>query len=189
MVAELGQRLLVAAPQVVDGEFGGTVVLLIQHEAEGSFGFIVNREAPLAFKDVLAELDLAQNSAPPELPVLSGGPVARESGWVMFDPQARTKPETDVIEVGDRLVVSTSLELLAEIAQSREAPRHILLLGYAGWAPGQLETELREGTWIPVDFSDEILFDTPVKDRWRRALAMAGIDPRQLVPSPSSALS
>lgn len=186
MVAELGQRLLVAAPQVVDGEFGGTVVLLVQHEAEGSFGFIVNRTAPLAFKDVLAELDLAQNPSPPDLPVLTGGPVARESGWVMFDPRSRSSTDAEVIEVGDGLVVSTSLELLAEIAKSREAPRHILLLGYAGWAPGQLETELREGTWIPVDFSDEILFDTPVEDRWDRALAMAGIDPRQLVPSPTA---
>ena len=188
MVAELGQRLLVASPQVLDGEFEGTVVLLIQHEAEGSFGFIVNREAPMAFKDVLAELDLGQNPSPPELPVLAGGPVARESGWVMYDRKARAAPEGEVIPVGEGLVVSTSLELLAEIARSPSAPRHILLLGYAGWAPGQLENELLEGTWIPVDFSDEILFDTPVGERWAKALALAGIDPRQLVPS-SSALS
>jgi putative transcriptional regulator len=186
MVAELGQRLLVAAPQVLDGEFGGAVVLLVQHEAEGSFGFIVNREAPMAFKDVLKELDLGQNATPPELPVLVGGPVARESGWVMYDPRTRPDQESDIIQVGERLVVSTSLELLAEIARSQTAPRHILLLGYAGWAPGQLEHELREGTWIPVDFSDEILFETPVGERWARALALAGIDPNQLVPSPSA---
>lgn len=186
MVAELGQRLLVAAPQVVDGEFGGTVVLLIQHEAEGSFGFVVNREAPLAFKDVLEELQLDENPAPPELPVLAGGPVARESGWVMFDARTRPAPDADVIQVGEDLVVSTSLELLAEIARSTEAPRHLLLLGYAGWAPGQLESELRDGTWIPVDFSEEILFDTPVQERWSRALALAGIDPKQIVPSPSA---
>lgn len=186
MVAELGQRLLVAAPSLQDGDFAGAVVLLVQHEAEGSFGFVVNREASIAFKDVLEELDLAENPSPPSLPVLSGGPVARESGWVMFDARVRPKPETDVIQVGDRLVVSTSLELLSQIAQSREAPRHLLLLGYTGWGPGQLESELREGTWIPVDFSEEILFETPVSERWSRALTMAGIDPKQLVPSPTA---
>ncbi len=161
-------------------------MLLTAHRSEGSLGFVINQGAPLTFGNVMSELGLDEEVGDvPDVPVLTGGPVAPESGWVLFDPRRSDwEEEENVLEVNDTIHISTSRELLDSIARQPELERHILLLGYAGWGPGQLDDEIKQGAWIPVDLDAHVVFDTPITQRWTAALATAGIDPMVLVNTP-----
>jgi len=185
MPAVLDRGFLVAGPMLMDPNFERTVVLLTAHRPEGSLGFVVNRSAGMSFGDIARELGLGRSGMKvPDLPVLSGGPVAPETGWLVFDPAAGGPEQPDnVLEVSDRLHISTSREMLEAIARRDDVQRHLLVLGYAGWAAGQLEGEIKSGVWIPVDLDERVVFETPLEDRWSAALSMSGIDPRCLVGS------
>lgn len=186
MPSELAPGFLVASPTLLDPNFKQAVVLLTAHRPEGSLGFIINRGAPMDFEHVVTELGIAEESDDvPDVPVLTGGPVAPESGWVVFDPRSSDwDDEENVLKVTDALHISTSRELLDSIAHVENLERHILLLGYAGWGPGQLDVEIKQGAWIHVDLDESIVFDTPMPDRWEAALASLGIDPMMLVNMP-----
>ena len=182
MVSDLAPGFLVAAPGLKDPSFRESVVLLVDHRAEGSLGFVVNRPADVSFRDVLDELELSDAEVPsPSVPVLVGGPVAPHTGWIVYDPERRRVPEEARIDVGQTVQVSASRAVLESLAGSDDGSRHLLVLGYAGWGAGQLDAEIREGSWIPVDLDAAVVFDTPYEDRWSAALAVLGIDPRQLV--------
>lgn len=182
MAFDLAPGFLVASPTLLDPNFAQTVVLLIDHRPEGSLGFIVNRPADITFRGVADELGLVNGDrSPPELPVLVGGPVAPQTGWIVFDPATSEVSQESTIEVSDGLRVSASRELLEALAQQERAERHMLVLGYAGWGAGQLDEEIRQGAWIPVDLDESVVFDTPYEQRWDAALSVLGIDPRLLV--------
>jgi putative transcriptional regulator len=183
MVSELAPGFLVAAPTLLDPNFHRTVVLLIDHRKEGSLGFVVNRPASVTFRGVVEELGLTEEGSPlPELPVMVGGPVAPHTGWIVFDPKTAMNASGEgTITVTDHLRVSASRELLRTIAQTQDALRHMLVLGYAGWGAGQLDAEIKQGVWIPVDLDERIIFETPFPQRWTAALAAVGIDPMQIV--------
>lgn len=175
---------MVASPSLLDPNFNRSVVLMIDHRKEGSLGFIVNRPANVSFRGVADELGLTSPGMPiPDLPVLVGGPVAPHTGWIVFDPGQKIISVEGTIEVTSHLKVSASRELLKNIAESNDAERHMLVLGYAGWGAGQLDQEIKQGAWIPVDLDERIIFDTPYQDRWTAALAALGIDPRRIVPT------
>lgn len=179
---QLAPGFLVAAPSLLDPNFRRTVVLLVDHRPEGSLGFIVNRPADASLSAMLERIGL---TAPPasgdESAVLVGGPVAPQTGWVVFEPSAQTADADDVVQVSERLAVSASRELLERlIAAERPDGRLLLVLGYAGWGPGQLDGELAQGAWIPVDFDERIVFETPYEERWETALRSLGIDPARL---------
>lgn len=158
------------------------MVLLIEHGDAGSFGFVVNRPADLRFREILDELGLLEGvEEVSEAPVMLGGPVAPESGWIIFGPAASASDDT--IIVSDSLAVSASVDLLGEVARGRGPDHRMMVLGYSGWGAGQLEREMREGSWIPVDVTPSILFETPVEERWARALATLGIDPARVAAS------
>lgn len=181
MASSLAPGFIVAAPSLLDPNFRRAVVLLVEHRAEGSLGFIVNRAADVSFRDVAAELKLpAGLAAGREPPVLVGGPVAPHSGWIVFEPGADATGD-GVVTVSERLAVSASREMLEHIARGDGPSRRALLLGYAGWGAGQLDEELRHGAWIPTDLDDRIVFDAPLADRWTHALASLGIDPARIV--------
>lgn len=182
MPSQVAPGFLVAAPTLLDPNFNKSVVLLIDHRKEGSLGFIVNRPANVSFKGVADELGLSAPGKPlPDLPVLVGGPVAPHTGWIVFDPAGKPVTAEGTITVTDHLRVSASRELLKNIAQSKDAARHMLVLGYAGWGAGQLDAEIKQGVWIPVDLDEKIIFETPYQNRWQAALAALGIDPMHLV--------
>jgi len=178
----LAPGFLVAAPFLRDPNFARAVVVLVEHGPEGSLGFIVNRPAPISFDQVTEILGLdAAESYARDTPVYDGGPVAPQSGWILFDPQdVDDEVLADAVEVSDRLAVSASRNLLDAIAADEGPERRLLALGYAGWAPGQLDGEFSRGVWIPVDLDDEIVFDTEPADRWSAALTSAGIDPARM---------
>jgi putative transcriptional regulator len=193
MASELAPGFLVAAPSLLDPNFRRTVVLLVDHRPEGSLGFVINRPAEASMRAMLERIGLAVGSAKLEdTAVLVGGPVAPHTGWVVFEPDESLDPGTEIVRVSERLAVSASRDLLERlIANSGSAPalgqasprgsgRLVLVLGHAGWGPGQLDSEIAQGAWIPVDFDDKIVFETPFDERWAATLRILGIDPARL---------
>lgn len=180
VASKIAPGFLVAAPSLLDPNFARTVVLLVDHRPEGSLGFVVNRPAEVRLRAMIEPLGLGVDAEKvPDGPVLVGGPVAPNTGWVVFEQKGATEPGEDVVKVSERLCVSASRELLeAMVVETNK--RMLLVLGYAGWGPGQLDEELVQGAWIPVDLDERIVFDTPYDDRWGNALRLLGIDPARL---------
>ncbi len=178
---EIAPGFLVAAPALREASFHRSVIVLVEHGRDGSLGFVVNHPAPVSFAQVTELLGLETTPGLEATPVFTGGPVAPQSGWILFDPEGVSRAILDdSVEVNDRLAVSASRRLLEAIARGEGPERRLLALGYAGWAAGQLDGEFARGIWIPVDLDDEIVFDTPPADRWNAALTSAGIDPGRM---------
>ncbi len=164
--------------------FNHTLVLLVDHGEEGSFGFVINRTTDLDMSDVLEEVGLSAGAPEVHAPVLLGGPVAPESGWILYDSEGIPPPASGkTISVGDRIACSASLDLLQRIARGDGPDTCAMMLGYSGWGAGQLESEMRQGSWIPVDLDYRLIFDTPIENRWEAALATLGIDPALVIDS------
>ncbi len=170
--------LLVASPQMRDPNFERAVVLLVQHSAQGALGLVVNREAPVRVGDVVGHLELPSSSPRLQRPAMWGGPVERGSGFVLYRGVA---PEGWTV---GNVAVSPSKERLAALVGAG-AEFH-LCLGYAGWGPGQLDRELEEGSWVSVDASADLVFDTALTDRYDQALARLGVPPSMLWMTPIS---
>jgi putative transcriptional regulator len=162
--------------------FNHTLVLLVDHGNDGSFGFVLNRVTELHMNDVFNEVGVRDRLVDTSgVPVLLGGPVSPESGWILYDARGVVSPESGrTITVGDGIACSASLELLRRIARGDGPNTCAMMLGYAGWSAGQLESEMRQGSWIPVDLDYELVFRTPIPDRWEAALATLGIDPARV---------
>ena len=174
----LAPGLLLAMPQLVDPNFTRSVVLMIQHSDEGSFGLVINQPSPIRASELLGSLDMPWHGAEDEV-VWAGGPVAPTTGWVLHEPVAalqatRKLGSSGTVEVSDDIALSTSPEKLRVLAES--PPRRMrLLLGYSGWAPGQLAAEMARGSWLVAEADPVLVFDTPAADIWSRAMASLGI--------------
>jgi putative transcriptional regulator len=183
--ARMAPGFVVATPSLRDPNFERTVVLLVEHGAQGSIGFVVNRPAPITFHDVAESI-----GADPEadLPVLLGGPVSR-TGWVLFDP-SEAEPDLldDAVRVHEHLAITASRKALEGLAPGGGA-RRMLVVGYAGWGEGQLDGELAHGVWMPVSLDPAVVFDCPADERWERALQSAGIDPGRIMPTGGALVS
>ncbi len=181
MASDLAPGFLVAAPILLDPNFRRSVVLLVDHRPEGSLGFVINRPANVTLPGMLDALGLRPGGgALPDSPVLVGGPVAPDTGWIVFEKTKERATEDHIVDVSSRIAVSASRELLESIVRGPDSGRLLLVLGYAGWGPGQLDAEIAQGAWIPVDIDEQIVFETPHDERWAAALRSLGIDPARL---------
>lgn len=179
--AEIAPGLLIAMPQLEDPNFARSVVLMIQHSEAGSFGIIANRPSEVSLPELLSSLDLTWRGNPDEV-VWSGGPVEPNTGFLLHS-------RTDLIEIpeslaiGEELVLSTRTQELQKLAAS--PPNDIrFLMGYSGWGPGQLESELAQGAWVHAEATRRILFETEPERMWSEALSSLGIEPGSLIPGP-----
>lgn len=193
-MSSLAPGFLVAAPILRDPNFAGACVLMVEHSAEGALGFIVNRSANAGLRKVLSQLGVGEIVVRHEVPVMVGGPVSPETGWIVFEANngeektygveesrvQRVDQREDVLMVTDKLGVSASKQFLLDAIQGKASGRAMLVQGYAGWGPGQLEAEIRQGVWIPVDLDSRVLFDIAPDKRWAAALAVLGIHPGSL---------
>lgn len=161
--------LLISSPQLHDPWFDRTVVLLCQHDEEGALGLVINRDGPVTVGEVLERLEVESGDVADQ-PTLWGGPVGAGSGFVLWRGQARDDEGWTV--PGD-VAVSPSAERLASLA--REGQRFQLALGYSGWGPGQLDAEIERGSWLVADCDPDLVFDTPLDQRYERALAQLGL--------------
>lgn len=178
--SSIAPTFLVASPALTCPFFNHSLVLVVEHDVEGSFGFVVNQPSEIDVRAVLEELEVPPTPAASAVPVLMGGPVAPQTGWILFERSGGPLPES-TMPVGESLALTASLDFFRELAAGHGPARALLMLGYAGWGPGQLEAELKEGAWLPVDISSELLFETPPERKWRAALGALGVDPAWIV--------
>jgi len=178
--SELAGSLLVAMPQLQDPNFRRSVVLLIEHDQSGTFGLVLNRPTDVSVASLCSSLDLEWNGDP-SLEIQWGGPVQPNTGWVVFnDNLALSGDEEGVMRVDDGLYFAGSLDVLRAIA--RTPPSDILFfLGYAGWGPGQLESELATGAWLVAPLSIDAVFDVDPDEMWIHVVRGLGVDPATLV--------
>ena len=164
---------LVAAPDMPDPRFAGTVIYMIRHGPDGAMGFVINR--------VLAE-DWAENildpdSAPAEragrkIAVHYGGPVGATEGFILHSDDFSSG---NSVRVTDRVWLSADPDVLREMARREGPPRGLFILGYSGWAPGQLESELARDDWAVAPGDTDLLFDPDLANKWRRAWDNRGL--------------
>lgn len=185
--SKIAPGFLVASPSLACPFFNHTLVLMVEHGEEGSFGFVVNKATDMELGQILdqvgvdSEGDARASERLLHAQVLSGGPVSPETGWLVFDPDERSADLDDQVLVGEHVGLTASTDMLSALGQGKGPEKVHLFLGYSGWGPGQLEREMRDGSWIPVDLDARLLFETPLEDRWTAALAELGIDPARVV--------
>ena len=179
----LAPSLLVATPQLHDPNFRRTVVLVAENDAEGSFGFVLNRESDRPVGEICTELGVTWPGAG-AAHASWGGPVMEQSGWLLFgDPAPRERG--DIREVADGLYFTSSLAVLRLLAEAPAPPADLrLLLGYAAWAPGQLEEELGVGAWMLAPLNRDAVFRMAPDAIWGNVWLDLGINPATLVSAP-----
>jgi len=170
----LAPGFLIAPPPLSDPNFDRTVVLLAAHEEAGSMGFIINRASSMGLHLLLNDLEIVPTID--DKIVLLGGPVNGSAGFVLYEHEA-DKPLGPGIEVSPNVSVSPARDVLEQAATGKLPGRFDLLLGYAGWAPEQLEGELQRGSWLHAPFDHELLFDVPLDQRWDETYARLGVNP------------
>jgi putative transcriptional regulator len=180
--AGLAPGFLVAAPALGDPNFAGSLVLMAEHNDEGALGLIVNRAGPVSVAEVLGSVDsdlrlAGESSGRNALPVLMGGPVQPERLWVLFRPGAVAADAAGSLPVGEGLALGGSRELLEALVRTPGAGPFQLLLGYAGWAPMQVENEVAQGAWVPLRLQADLVFEVPLEHRWETAVRRLGLDP------------
>jgi putative transcriptional regulator len=176
---DLAPSLLVSVPHLRDPHFDHSVVLLLEHDDEGSFGLIINQETDHTMADFCALQDLEYRGGK-EAKVFVGGPVGPTQGFVLYAAPVEEDAERTGREVGKGIWFGADMALLELLMRQDRTPFR-LLVGYAGWAPGQLDREIASGAWIPRPPDPQLVFHTPPAEIWRRSLVEFGIDPRTIV--------
>ncbi len=176
--SNLAPGLLLAMPQLADPNFSRAVVLMIEHNEQGSFGLVINHPSPIKATELLESLEMVWSGDDAAV-VWAGGPVSPSTGWVLHEPSGLAQPGQGTIAITSSISLSTSPDRLRAIASS--PPRNIrLLLGYAGWGPGQLAQEMARGAWLHTDATPTLVFETPPDLIWDTAMSSLGINPRNL---------
>jgi putative transcriptional regulator len=173
----LSGQLLLAMPGIGDPRFEKAVIAMCSHDESGALGIGLGRIVPrISFHNLLEQLDIAPGVAP-DVPIHLGGPVEPQRGFLLHSPDWGG---SDSMHVGDRWVLTATLDILRAIADGRGPTRWIAALGYAGWGAGQLEQELCSNGWFATPGSDALLYECDVNSRWSAAFQSAGIDSRLL---------
>jgi putative transcriptional regulator len=178
----LDGQLLIAMPVMEDERFARSVIYVCAHSADGAMGIIVNRPAgSIDFPQLLRQLDIVDDAAPIELSddgetvkILRGGPVETSRGFVLHSSDYSIKDATLPIDGG--ICLTATLDILKAIAQGTGPRQAILALGYAGWAPGQLESEIQHNGWLHCPADPDLIFGRDMDDKYERALHKIGID-------------
>lgn len=171
---------LVAMPSLDDVNFSRAVIFLEEHSSEGAIGLIVNKPLHLNLGNVMDHLEIKITRPHiADQSVLMGGPVGQDQGFVLHRPWSKAATPTRN-NPNSEICISSSKEILRQIATGQGPEGFVITLGYSGWEPGQLELEIFRNDWLVVPGKADILFDTPIEQRWRRSAQLLGIDITQL---------
>ena len=160
-------------PQLADPNFARTVVLLCEHEADGALGLVVNRPTPFTLGQLYEGQGIAGEGSS-DAPIHYGGPVQPERGFVLYEGGRDYDGSMPVL---DELKLGTSLDILRDLSEGRGPDRFLFFLGYAGWAPDQLEAEIARNDWLAVPADPSLLFAVEPEERWEQAIRLLGIEP------------
>jgi len=187
----LDGHFLIAMPGMDDERFERTVIFVCAHSEDGAMGFILNRPQPVQFQELLDNLDIEKGGGDKEheslknalsdrardFPIQLGGPVDSGRGFVLHSDDYMSE---STMPVNDDLCLTATVDILRAIKEGRGPERGIMLLGYAGWAAGQLESEIAANTWLSCPGRDDIVFDQDHSGKYDRVLAHMGIQPAML---------
>lgn len=166
-------HLLIATPSLDRGIFKSSVTYICEHNEDGAMGVIINRPSSLTFGEVLDEFQTAEASELDSSPILLGGPVGMQRGFVLH--QGRNHEWESSMPINSEIYLTGSKDILRALAKQEGPEDYLLTLGYAGWSSGQLEQEIIENSWLTVPANSQILFDVPYEKRFAFALEMLGI--------------
>jgi putative transcriptional regulator len=176
----LTNQLLIAMPGMPDPNFSSTVTLICEHNEDGALGIVINRPLGLQLGGLYKQLAVTgTDPAAARRPVLLGGPVGPEKGFVLHNSGHAYEHS---IRISDDIQLTFSRDVLDAMAAGSGPEKSLVALGYAGWQPGQLEDEMRANSWLNVPASPNIVFDTPFEQRWAAAAEILGIDISRMAP-------
>ena len=186
----LTHHFLIAMPGLEDELFGRSVIYMCEHSERGAMGLIINKAADMSLRQLFDKVDLPLLRQDLKgRPVLQGGPVHTERGFVLHDPVHMEDPAQDggaiyasTVTVPGGLEMTTSRDVLEALSAGAGPRRVLITLGYASWGEGQLESEIGENSWLTVQASPEIVFETPLEERYDKALDLLGLKPWMLSP-------
>lgn len=177
-------HLLIAMPSLTDPNFSHTVTYIVEHNKAGTFGLIINRPIDLDMSDVMRQLSITSNNQALNLQaVLLGGPLQPERGFVLHQSNSELPALWDSSAAfNDGISVTTSSDIIKALAAGNGPDPMLFILGYAGWDAGQLEAEIANNAWLSVAATPEILFETPMEERWEASARLLGFDPISISP-------
>ena len=185
----LTHHFLIAMPGLEDESFARSVVYLCEHSERGALGLIINKPTDITLKGLFDKVDLSlRREDLTKEPVFQGGPVQTERGFVLHEPMLMDNGETDESAYASTMTIPGGLEMttskdVLEALSTGAGPRRVLItLGYSSWGEGQLESELAENAWLTVAADLSVIFDTPVPERYDRALSLLGLQAWMLSP-------
>ncbi|MEY2840426.1 MAG: hypothetical protein RJB60_2725 [Pseudomonadota bacterium] len=174
----LTNQFLIAMPGMVDGNFAGTVVYMCEHTERGALGLVINKPVEIDVRGLFEKVNLTlEREDLLGTPVYLGGPVQTERGFVLHEQlDAEGGHYSASLKIEGGLEMTTSRDVLEAMSNGAGPKKVFISLGYSGWSAGQLEDELSRNGWLTVDADRSVIFDTPVEQRYDRALSLLGID-------------
>ena len=174
----LTNQFLVAMPQLADPNFFHSVTYICQHNDEGALGVIINQPMDMLLGDIFKHLEISsEDKHLNQQPVYFGGPVQQEQGFILHSP---SKNWEGTLFISDDIALTTSSDILNDIAKHSGPQKSLIALGYAGWGAGQLEQEMADNAWLSVPADPEVIFKLPTEARWQAAASLLGIDLKTL---------
>jgi putative transcriptional regulator len=178
--ANLVDKCLIATPAIKDPLFASSLVYICEHSKDGSMGLVVNHQTSQTLEDIFVQLDIeCLDEAIRQQPVYIGGPVQLEQGFVLH---TTTDNWQKTVEVSPGIHLTSSMDILQAIADNKGPDDYLVILGFSGWAPGQLESELQQNSWLTSASGTELLFHKNSDDKWQMAFDTLGFDINMLSP-------
>lgn len=174
LITFINNHFLIAMPAMEDPNFFQAVTYICEHTEEGAIGIVINKPTAVNIADILTQMDIPiSNPEVEHSPVLYGGPIHPERGFVIHKPKGLWVSSFNATQ---EIAITTSRDILLAIAKNQGPDEMIISLGYAGWEAGQLEEELANNSWINCSATTDILFRIPYEQRWKAAISSMGID-------------
>jgi putative transcriptional regulator len=166
-------KLIIAMPKLCDSPFAHSVCYLCQHDDQGAIGLLINQPIAMGVDDLFSDQGLNTHKKTSHRPLLIGGPLQRERGFVLHQHPGRWRSS---INIQDDIYITTSQDILQAIAEQKPPIDYMILLGYTSWAPGQLEYEISQNYWLMAPAKPELLFQTRYELRWQAAIETLGFN-------------
>ncbi len=169
----LRNHFLIAMPGMHDSSFAHSVTYICEHSTQGAMGIVINNPMGLSLGDIFGQMQLPINPKLAEQPVVAGGPVQTERGFVLHPAGSEWQSS---LQVSPELSLTASRDIIEALAEGRGPDKFLIALGYAGWGEGQLEAEIAANAWLTLPADQQIIFNTPFEQRWTTAALPLGID-------------
>ncbi|MGA1740935.1 MAG: YqgE/AlgH family protein, partial [Pseudohongiellaceae bacterium] len=177
----LNDQFLIAMPQLVDSFFENSVIYMWQHSNEGAIGMAVNLPLPIELRELLEQLGIKdERPAGASQTVLCGGPVEPNKGFILHDTDPASKAWDSTLTLGNKLFITTSRDILEDIAKGEGPQNYFVILGCSGWGPGQVEQEITENAWFSCPANKELIFSTEFENKASLAAGSLGFELSQL---------